>query len=136
MSSALEQPRRLRALLTDFDAVLSAEYEALRQRDADSLDAAVASKQRLAREIEVLTAHVTPPPATVDLALLDEWSAIRALLSRCALANRTNGAAIDASRCFITSMLDILSGSNIRERTYTARGRLAAAMPRAGYERI
>lgn len=136
MSDALAPPRRLRALLTEFDAVLSAEYEALRERNADGLDAAISRKQRLARDLDTVTAQVTPPPTIADPALLEEWSEIRTLLGRCALANRTNGAAIDASRSFVTSMLDILTGRNVRERTYTARGRLAPAVPRATYERV
>ncbi|MBI2802777.1 MAG: flagellar protein FlgN [Gammaproteobacteria bacterium] len=135
MSDALASPRHLRALLTEFDAVLSAEYDALRERNADGLDAAIARKQRLAHDIEVVTTQVTPP-ATPDPELLEEWSEIRTLLGRCALANRTNGAAIDASRSFVTSMLDILTGRNVRERTYTARGRLAPAVPHATYERV
>ena len=136
-SDTLAQPRRLRALLANFDVALSAEYEALRQRDPDGLQAAISTKQRLANEFDALTPQLTPPAVdTHDPALLEEWDTIRALLARCALANRTNGAAIDASRCFVTSMLDILTGRNARERTYTAQGRLGPAVPQARYDRV
>lgn len=127
---------RLHALLKDFDQVLATEYEAVRTRDVERLQAAVAAKQQLANDIERLTPHVQSPATVQDPAERAEWTAIQQLLGRCALANRTNGAAIDASRCFMTSMLDLLSGQRTRERTYTASGRLASHAPRLRVERV
>jgi flagellar biosynthesis/type III secretory pathway chaperone len=128
---------RLHALLKDFDTVLASEYEALRLRDPDRLQAAVDAKQRLASDIEGLTPQLdVPNTAPGDADEQEEWVAIQRLLGRCALANRTNGAAIDASRCFVTSMLDLLSGQRAGERTYTSTGRLHSQAPRLRFERV
>ena len=127
---------RLHALLRDFDAALASEYEAVRQRDAVRLESAVAEKLRLAGDLERLTPQVQPPAAESDPRDREQWSQIQALLGRCALANRTNGAAIDASRCFMTSMLDLLSGRRPNERTYTAAGRLSRESAAVRFERV
>ncbi len=128
---------QLHALLKDFDAVLASEYEALRHRDAERLHTAVHEKQRLAGDIEALTPLLDAASAVHhDDTEQAEWAAIRNLLGRCALANRTNGAAIDASRCFVTSMLDLMSGQRAGERTYTAAGRLNSHAPRLRFERV
>ena len=127
----------LHALLKDFDAVLASEYEALSQRDSERLQTAVHAKQRLASDIEALTPLLDAANTTQgDDTEQPEWAAIRSLLGRCALANRTNGAAIDASRCFVTSMLDLMSGQRTGERTYTAAGRLNSHAPRLRFERV
>jgi flagellar biosynthesis/type III secretory pathway chaperone len=65
-----------------------------------------------------------------------EWAQIRTLLARCALANRTNGAAIDASRHFVTSLLDLLTGRRPGERVYDARGRLGDSGRSRAWERV
>lgn len=127
---------QLHALLQDFDTVLASEYEALRQRDPNRLHTAINAKQRLTNDIEAL-AHVFEAGSTNgDDTEQAEWAAIRGLLGRCALANRTNGAAIDASRSFVRSMLDLLSGQHTGERTYTATGRLNSHAPRLRSERV
>ena len=57
---------------------------------------------------------------------------LRALMHRAQHANRVNGAAIESSQLFTSSLLDILRGRVPGERTYTARGRLgvqAESMP-------
>jgi flagellar biosynthesis/type III secretory pathway chaperone len=128
---------QLHALLKDFDAVLASEYEALRHRDPERLQTAVHEKQRLAGDIEALAPLLNMARAAHhDDTEHTEWAAIRNLLGRCALANRTNGAAIDASRCFVTSMLDLMSGQRAGERTYTAAGRLNSHAPRLRFERV
>lgn len=127
---------QLRALLEDFDTVLASEYEALRQRDPDRLQVAITAKQRLASDIEALSPLFSSSDLNDDDHEQTEWAAIRGLLGRCALANRTNGAAIDASRCFVTSLLDLLSGQRASERTYTATGRLNSHAPRLRFERV
>ena len=128
---------QLQALLENFDTVLASEYEALRQRDPERLQVAVDAKQRLASAIEGL-APLLEAPGSVQGEDSEhaQWTAIRGLLGRCALANRTNGAAIEASRCFVTSMLDLLSGQRAGERTYTAAGRLHSHAPRLRFERV
>ncbi len=116
----------LRALLMDFDRVLAGEYEALRQRDTGGLEAAVLEKQLLVNAISAASTQCNLPSAGADLApeASEDWAQIRALLARCALANRTNGAAIDASRNFVTSLLDLICGHQPGERLYNARGRV------------
>ena len=133
MDSVPQQRRRLHALLTDFDAVLAVEYDALRRREPERLYDAIAHKQRLTTALDGFSPSVEAlKPTTAD----DEWNAIQRLLSRCALANRTNGAAIEASRSFVTSLLDIMTGRSTTERTYTARGRISATTSRSNFERV
>ena len=89
--------KTLRALLADFDHVLASEYEALRARDTDGLENAVARKQELVGAIATAGERCpVPPPGAAgdpegDPEASAEWAEIRQLLARCALANRTNG---------------------------------------------
>ncbi len=126
---------RLHGLLRDFDRVLADEYEALKRRDVERLDTTTAAKQRLITEIEAASRGVQPPPSS-EAAVQDEWEQIKRLLGRCALANRTNGAAIDASRSFVTSLLDVLCGRTASERVYQANGRLGGAQHGRSRERV
>lgn len=128
----------LRALLEDFDRVLSQEYEALRRRDTAALEDAVQTKQQLMTTLGQLEQQCPLPAADARLAPEEtaEWAQIRALLARCALANRTNGAAIDASRNFVTSLLDLLTGRRPGERVYDARGRLGDGGRSRAWERV
>lgn len=133
-----ETRHRVRALLQDFDAVLTAEYEALRHRDSDGLESAVQRKLELTAQLEAVASELTPPAAGTPTTATDEaeWEQFRSLLGRCALANRTNGAAIDASRNFVTSLLDVLQGRLPGERIYNARGRLGENRPLSTFERV
>ena len=136
MQSVQQRRNRLHALLIDFDAVLALEYDALRRRQSDRLADAIAEKQRLASELDGLgPAFEELKPGAAD-SVTQEWNEIQRLLGRCALANRTNGAAIDASRSFVTSLLDILTGRSTTGRTYTARGHLNATASGGGYTRV
>lgn len=139
----MTQPSRdarstLRALLEDFDRVLASEYEALRRRDTAALEDAVQLKQQLVSSIAALSQECPVPARDAELSLEDsqEWAQIRALLARCALANRTNGAAIDASRNFVTSLLDLVTGRRPGERVYDARGRLGDNGRSRAWERV
>ena len=86
---------QLQALLENFDTVLASEYEALRQRDPLRLQIAVDAKQRLASAIEGLAPLLEAPGSVQgEDSAHAQWTAIRGLLGRCALANRTNGAEI------------------------------------------
>lgn len=129
MTTATEARGSLRALLEDFDRVLASEYEALRMRDADALEQAAQSKQQLVASLGTLSRQCPLPArdAVLSPEESEEWAQIRALLARCALANRTNGAAIDASRNFVTTLLDLLCGRRPGERVYDARGRIGDA---------
>jgi flagellar biosynthesis/type III secretory pathway chaperone len=141
-AESISARRSLRALLADFDRVLASEYEALRARDTDGLETAVARKQELVGALATASKHcpVPPPDAPVDTAgdpaASVEWAEIRQLLARCALANRTNGAAVDASRNFVNSLLDLLTGRRPGERLYDARGRVGDSGRRRTWESV
>lgn len=128
----------LRALLEDFDRVLASEYEALRRRDTAALEHAVETKQQLVTSLGTLGRQCPLPAADAELSPEEttEWAQIRTLLARCALANRTNGAAVDASRNFVTSLLDLLTGRRPGERVYDARGRLGDGGRSRAWERV
>jgi len=134
--------KSLRALLEDFDRVLASEYEALRTRDTDGLETAVARKQELVGAIATASKRCPlPAPGTETVTAEDpeasaEWADIRQLLARCALANRTNGAAVDASRSFVNSLLDLLTGRRPGERLYDARGRVGDSGRRRTWESV
>jgi flagellar biosynthesis/type III secretory pathway chaperone len=134
--------KTLRALLADFDHVLASEYEALRARDTDGLENAVARKQELVGAIATAGERCpVPPPGAAgdpegDPEASAEWAEIRQLLARCALANRTNGAAVDASRNFVNSLLDLLTGRRPGERLYDARGRVGDSGRRRTWESV
>ena len=136
MQSVQQRRHRLHALLTDFDAVLAVEYDALRRRQPERLADAIAQKQRLAYELDGLGPAVEDLKPGAAEPEASEWNEIQRLLGRCALANRTNGAAIDASRSFVTSLLDILTGRPTAGRTYTARGHLNATASGGDYTRV
>ncbi len=137
LAQSPNRPLRLRALLDDFDAVLRAEYDALRARDPERLEEAINAKQRLASELDAAAPLVAAARKQAETGEdHTEWLAVRDLLSRCALANRTNGAAIDASRAFVTSLLDVMTGRCARTRTYSARGQYVSALPAQRYERV
>ncbi len=138
MSAPAEARGNLRALLEDFDRVLANEYEALRRRDTAALEDAVQTKHQLIATLGALGRQCPPPAADAALPAeeSEEWAQIRTLLARCALANRTNGAAIDASRNFVTSLLDMLTGRRPGERVYDARGRLGDSGRSRAWERV
>lgn len=133
-----ESRGKLHALLEDFDRVLAHEYEALRRRDTTALEEAVQTKQQLVAALGSMGQQCPLPATGAELAPEEtaEWAQIRTLLARCALANRTNGAAIDASRNFVTSLLDLLTGRRPGERVYDARGRLGDSGRSRAWERI
>ncbi|MBI4696219.1 MAG: flagellar protein FlgN [Gammaproteobacteria bacterium] len=124
---------RLQDLLQDFESVLAAEYEALRTRDTGQLDAAIARKNVLAAELDAIGRQLPPPGPDLDSS--HEWAELRALILRCSQANRANGAAIEANRKFVTSLLDILRGRSATERTYDARGRLGGGAAHSALEK-
>ncbi len=134
--------KSLRGLLADFDQVLASEYEALRARDTEGLETAVARKQELVGSIATASKRcpVPAPGAPVDTPndpeASAEWAEIRQLLARCALANRTNGAAVEASRNFVNSLLDLLTGQRPGERLYDARGRVGDSGRRRTWESV
>ena len=122
-----ERTGQLIAQLNEFEAVLEREYAAIRQRDVGQIESLTQDKQSFIEDINRTAAEMGE--ALNDL-LKKESSTVsklvRGLIERCAKANRTNGCAIESSKSFTTTLLDILHGKVPGERTYTARGRLGA----------
>lgn len=117
----------LHTLLRDFEHTLAQEYAALRTRDVAAIEAAVTHKRELtlalneaASQCDLSALRDVSPHADEQAA----WTEIRALLERCALANRTNGAAVETSKTLTNTLLDLLSGRPAGERLYNARGRV------------
>ena len=127
--SPADARKALLALLVDFSRLLIEEYEALLGRQAGIIEACARRKQDLTAAIEVAARdcdfagrkHDTSPEAR------QEWSRIEAMLNDCAIANRKNGAAVQASRQVVGALLDIMRGKVPGERLYDARGRAGAS---------
>ena len=133
--SAAGARHRLHALLGEFERVLGEEYAALRTSDPDRVQTLCATKQSLVTEIEAASRGLQSPAADEPEAQA-EWAAIKGLLGRCAIANRTNGTAIEASRSFVSSLLDVLCGRTAGERVYQANGRLGGTQHGRALERV
>lgn len=124
----------LEARLLELTSLLEAEYDAIRERDTGELARIADAKQSL---VERINAAAGAADVTT---LLDERNPagehLHTLMVRCAQANRINGAAIESSQSFTTSLLDILRGRVPGERTYTSRGRLGAQIEAATLVRV
>ena len=121
----------LEARLLELTSLLASEYDAIRERDTEQL-------ARLADDKHALVARIDAAARSADVSALlsdpdtSDVEELRALMHRAQHANRVNGAAIESSQLFTSSLLDILRGRVPGERTYTARGRLgvqAESMP-------
>lgn len=123
----------LEARLLELTSLLAAEYDAIRERNTDVLARIADDKQTLVARIDAAArnADISSLLADPDARGAEE---LRALMRGAQHANRVNGAAIESSQLFTSSLLDILRGRVPGERTYTARGRLgvqAESMPLA-----
>lgn len=123
----------LEARLLELTSLLAAEHDAVRERNMDELTRIADAKQTLVANIDAAarSADTSALLADPDAPGAEE---LRALMRRAQQANRVNGAAIESSQLFTSSLLDILRGRVPGERTYTARGRLgvqAESMPLA-----
>ncbi len=115
----------LEARLLELTSLLAAEYDAIRERDTGEL-------ARIAEAKQSLVARIDAAARSTDISALlgdpeaggAEAEELRVLMHRAQQANRVNGAAIESSQLFTSSLLDILRGRVPGERTYTARGRL------------
>jgi flagellar biosynthesis/type III secretory pathway chaperone len=112
---------RLTELLRDLQNLLRAEYDALRGRDIDELEAVTQRKSAVLTEIETLSGAVTETARPGDDA---GWDEIRQILNGCREANLSNGGAIESNRAFVSSLIDVLRGESPRERIYNDSGRL------------
>lgn len=131
MAAARSEARRqLHEALTVFLEILEEEAEALRRRNAEGLEQAIARKKTQTGLLAALTpecefpADGAPSSDPVERAELDT---LKALITRCAQANQTNGAAVAANREFTQSLLDILRGRPPGERLYEASGKVSRA---------
>ncbi len=113
----------LEARLLELTSLLAVEYDAIRQRDTEQLTRIADDKQQLVERINAasLSADVR---ALLDDPDTEAGRHLLALMTNAQQANRTNGAAIESSQLFTSSLLDILRGRVPGERTYTSRGRL------------
>ena len=103
---AAEQ-HEIAALLAELSGTLANEREALRLRDSERLEAAVAHKAALVAALETATGNFCrndPARAAADLA------GLRELAVACARANRVNGGAIELNRNLVERLLDTLRG--------------------------
>lgn len=113
----------LEARLLELTSLLEAEYDAIRTRDTGELAKLAEAKQVLVASIDAVARSADVGTLLADADHGDN-AALRELMQRAQQANRINGAAIESSQLFTSSLLDILRGRVPGERTYTARGRL------------
>ena len=115
--------KEFEGLMTELSETLTHEYEALRTRDIDGLEAAVERKSTLIARLESTTDEVYRSHDTdSSLDLLEDWPELREMVVACTLANRTNGGAIELNRGLVANILDTLYGVTRVERTYDAHG--------------
>lgn len=124
----------LEARLLELSSLLAAEYDAIRQRDTEQLTRIAHDKQQLVERINAAARSADVRALLETDRDTEAGQHLHALMTHAQQANRTNGAAIESSQLFTSSLLDILRGRVPGERTYTARGRLgvqAESMPLA-----
>lgn len=124
--------RELATVFGELEAVLTAEFAALRSRDVAALEQSSAAKSALVSRLE----RLTPQLARLDrAAIARELAAVRAQAQGCLAANRVNGGAIELNRSFTERLLDVLRGERRAAPLYDAGGRLErrAGLRRVGY---
>ncbi len=114
----------LEARLLELSSLLAVEYDAIRQRDTDQLTRLALDKQQLVERINAASRNTDVRALLEDEQDPEAGQHLLALMTHAQQANRTNGAAIESSQLFTSSLLDILRGRVPGERTYTSRGRL------------
>lgn len=125
--------------LAELEALLAEEYDAIRARDLARLEMITRDKQFLVDGINLTSTAMGTTLAGLisgDDSPAASGNRIRALLTRCQRANRTNGGAIETSHSFTTSLLDVLRGRVPGERTYTARGRLGSCTETSAFVHV
>ncbi len=111
----------LGALLDELRGVLASELNALRQRDSDGLEAAVARKLELVVALETATGNYCRAGGKLDRQSL---ITLERQAKACATANRINGGAIELNRNLTGRLLETLRGGPRPIATYDASGRL------------
>lgn len=124
--------RELATVFGELEAVLSAEFAALRSRDVAALEQSSATKFALVSRLE----RLAPQLARLDrAAIARELAAVRAQAQACLSANRVNGGTIELNRSFTERLLDVLRGERRTAPLYDAGGRLErrTGLRRVGY---
>lgn len=123
--------------LEELKALLEREFDAIRERNTADLATLTAAKQSLVDTISNTAAKMGDTLADhVEKNTSASAKNIRALITHCSKANKTNGCVIESSQSFTTSLLDVLRGRAPGERTYTARGRLGAGQNSNAFVRV
>ncbi len=120
-AAGADEAQHLEQLLAEFASALRDEFEALRERDLERLNAAIARKSELVSALEASTGKF----CRSGRELAQTWPELAALAAQCAEANRVNGGAIALNRGLVSELLDTLHGPRRAEPTYDAAGRLA-----------
>lgn len=112
-------------LMAELSETLAHEYDALRNRDIETLEALIERKAAIVVQLESATRELERSrDGHIDGDLLEDWPELREMAEDCVLANRTNGGAIELNRGLVTNLLDTLYGASRSERTYDAHGHL------------
>jgi flagellar biosynthesis/type III secretory pathway chaperone len=115
----------IETLMAALSGALAEEYDALRKRDIDHLEAAIASKSTLVAALESAMQSIGRAGGLEEAGVsAGEVSALRTLASECQLANRANGGAIELNRRLVANLLDTLYGVSRTGQTYDACGRV------------
>ena len=127
MSQSSTNPtvEKLIELLENLESLLGREFQAILNRERDTLTTLTDAKQGTVDDITLAMRDlddevrelINDRNSPTGRRLID-------LIRLCANANKTNGCAIESSQSFTVSLLDILKGRAPGERVYTSRGRL------------
>lgn len=141
---------RLAALMSGFVELLGLETKALGERNADALHAVAERKLELGADVERATTALEQalrgaglPAGRGGLAralasaeLRAIWRQVRRDGKRCAQLNRANGAVIELSRAFNTTLLNLICGREQSCPTYTRAGRVDGAAEKRALARV
>ena len=113
------------ALMAEMSGVLSEEFDALRTRDVERLEATAAHKSTIVAALESAAHSIRRSRDAQEGAdIADDWPELQALARDCQMANRANGGAIALNRRLVSNLLDTLYGVSREQRTYDAGGHL------------
>ena len=117
--------KEIETLMAELSETLVQEYEALRKRDIEGLEAAIEQKSTIVGRLESAAGEIDRSRDELgNKDLLEDWPELREMAADCVVANRTNGGAIELNRGLAANLLDTLYGVSRAERTYDAHGHL------------
>ena len=117
--------KEIENLMVELSETLAQEYEVLRKRDIEGLEAAIERKSTILAKLESASGAIDRAREALGSGdLLEDWPELHDIAADCAVANRTNGGAIELNRGLVANLLDTLYGVSRAERTYDAHGHL------------